>query len=240
MYASFRWARGKNYVLKTTALIMILSFLSTVGIYVVWYFTPLPFLSFPFYDYWDERRLILPPPMKYSAERIDCWGICFITAIVFQLAPQGPATQSGLPEMGWVHVASYRVVLLDMEIGAVHPMLVLFTLFLFFTAVNALGALLGFSISKIPITQKTSLGSMAFLGRIALGIIILVYGIWLFAGGEVVLTSPSSRYYNDYDPSYLVFGAWACVVFGISWLVTMIAEKLLQSNWKARVQLSNR
>ena len=232
MYASFRWARGKNYVRKTTALIIIFSLLSTVlGFYIPYLFLlplgPLPFLSFPFYDLWAERRLILPQPFEFSYE-VGCYDICFLTTPLFQFVPQGPVTGELSPGEGWVQVDSYRVVLFDMEIGAIpYSLGLFFPLFLFFIVVNALGALLGFLISKIRITEKTKLGSNAFLGSVALGIIILAYGIWLFTRGETFQLGHWSKYYYSHGPSCLSLGAIACVIFGISWLITILLDRII-------------
>ena len=224
MYASFRWARRKNHVLKTTALIITLSFLSTVGLYVVLLFPPLPFLSFPFYYVWAERRLELPRPLEYSNE-VVCFDICFVTIPVFLFVPQGPATPNQVvPEMGWVDVVSYRIVLLDTEIGAVPPDLIFFLFFLFFIVVNASGSLLGFLMSKMRTIEKTKL---AFRGQVATGIVILAFGILLFAKGTTMLTGPWSKYYHSYPtyPPHYYQGAIACIIFGISWLVMILLDR---------------
>jgi len=228
MYASFRWARGKNHVRKTAVLIILLSLLSTVfgspiSVYVS---GPSPFLSFPFYQIWDERRLELAPPYEYSYE-VSCFDICFVIAPVFQFVPQGPVTGELGQGEGWVQVNSFRVVLLDVEIGAIPSRVMGITLFMFFIAVNTLGALLGFLVSKTRITEKTRLRSNAFLGSVALGIIILAYGISLYAKGTTILTGPWSRYYHSY-PSYLPYyfsGALACVIFGISWTIMVLLDR---------------
>jgi hypothetical protein len=115
-----------------------------------------------------------------------------------------------------------------METVAIPSGLIFIPLFLFFIAVNALGALLGFLISKIRITEKTKLGSMAFWAAVALGIIILTYGIWLFTKGTAALTGPWSEYYYSY-PRYLPYyslGAIACVIFGISWLIMILLDRV--------------
>jgi hypothetical protein len=226
-YASFRWARGKNYVQKTAVLIMIFSFLSTffgspISVYIA---GPSPFLSFPFYQIWEERRLELASPYEYSYE-VSCFDICFVTAPVFQFVPQGPVTGGGQGE-GWVQVVSYRIVLFDAETGAIPSEVMGITLFLFFIAVNTLGALLGFLFSKTRIAEKARLRSKAFLGLVSLGIIILAYGIWLYADGTAILTGPWSRYYHSY-PRYLPYyfsGAIACVIFGISWTTMILLDR---------------
>jgi len=227
MYASCRWARGKNYVLKTTTMILVFSFLSAVlGLSVLSYtlLGPLPLLSFPFHDYWTERRLVLPQPYEFSYE-VSCYDICFVTTPVFQFVPQGPVTRELSLGEGWVQVDSFRVVLLDMEIGTVPYGSILSLLFLFFIAVNALGALLGFLINKIRITQKNKLGSIAFWAPVALGIIILAYGIWLYTRGETFQTGPWSKYYYSHSPSCLSFGAFTSVMFGISWLIMILLDR---------------
>lgn len=231
MYASFRWARGRNYVQKTAALIMIFSLLSTVlglsSIFSIWLFGPLPILSFPFYEVWAERRLELPQPFEYSYE-VDCYDICLATAPVFLFVPQGPVIAGLGHEEGVVQVVSYRIVLLDMEIGAIPSAFVFFPIFLFFIAVNTLGALLGFLISKIRFIQKSRPGSMAFWTPVVLGIIILAYGIWLYTKGTTVLTSPWSRYYHSYSRYSIHYlgGALACVVFGISWVIMTLLDRV--------------
>jgi hypothetical protein len=227
MYASFRWARGKDYVRKTVVLVILFSFLSTV------FGSPIsviisgasPFLSFPFYQIWDERRLELAPPYEFSFE-VSCFDICFVTVPVFQFVPQGPVTGMGQGE-GWVQVDSFRVVLLDVEIGAIPSGVMGIMLFMFFIAVNTLGALLGFLASKTRIIEKARLRSNAFLVLVALGIITLAYGISLYATGTTVLTGPWSRYYHSY-PLYLPYyysGALACIIFGISWTTMILLDR---------------
>ena len=228
MYASYRWARGKNYVRKTAVLLIVFSFLSTVfGSPISVYISgPSPFLSFPFYQIWDERRLELAPPYEYSYE-VSCFDICFATAPVFQFVPQGPVTGDLSAGEGWVQVVSYRIVLLDVESGAIPSGVMGITLFMFFIAVNTLGALLGFLASKIRIIEKTMLRSNAFLGFVALGIIILAYGISLYVTGTTTLTGPWSRYYHSY-PRYLPYyfsGALACIIFGISWTIMILLDR---------------
>ncbi len=232
-YASFRWARGRNYVVKTTALIMVLSVSSAVlGLMSTLLLGPFPFLSFPFYAEWGERRINLAQPFEFS-DRIVSYEIRFATAPVFQLVPQGPVVQDLGDGMGKVQVVSYRIVLVDTEIGAIRPEFILITLFLFFLIVNAVEAVLGFSISKIRIIEKTELGSIGFWWRVTLGIVVLAFGVWLFTIGEVAQTSPSSRYYYSYNLYPYVYDAFAFVIFGIGWLVLMIAEKSLESNKNA-------
>jgi len=227
MYASFRWARGKNYVLKTAVLILLLSFFSAFSV-LMYFFAfllgPLPFLSFPFYANWDERRIILPEPLRYS-ERIDCYDIRFIAAPVFQFVPQGLVVQG----FGAVQIVSYRVVLLDMEIGAVPSEFLWITLLLFFTMVNTVGALLGFLMRKISFIEKTDWGSTGFWGRVAFGVLVWIFGIWLFTiAGQFIQTG--SRYYSDQGPNFYFSGAVISVIFGISWLIAMIAERRLDQD----------
>jgi hypothetical protein len=230
MYASFRWARGNNYALKIAALILTLSFFSAFSVLMLFFnffLGPLPFLSFPFNAQWDERRIILPQPFTYS-DRIDCYDILFVAVPVFQFVPQGPVVHSISAEEGMVQVVSYRVVLLDMEIGAINSEFLMITLLLFFIAVNTIGALLGFLISKIPIIENIEWGSTGFWGRVAFGVVVLMIGMWLFTmAGQSIQTSPS-RYYSDQGPNLYFSGAVASVIFGISWLIAMIAERRLR------------
>jgi hypothetical protein len=234
MYASFRWARGKNYVLKTAVLIFILSFFSAFSV-LMYIFAivlgPLPFLSFPFYANWDERRIILPQPFAYS-ERTNCYDIRFVASQVLQFVPKGPVSDG----IGAIQVVSYRVVFLDVEIGAIDSQFLVITLLLFFIMVNTLGVLLGFLFSKLPVVEEIESGSKGFWGRIAFGIIILVSGIWLFIiVGQFVQASPPSRYYYDQGPNLYFSGAVVSVIFGISWIIAMIAENVLsrpEAGWR--------
>jgi hypothetical protein len=119
-------------------------------------------------------------------------------------------------------------VLLDREIGAISSEFLLITLFLFFIMVNTIGALLGFVMSGISIISKTNWGSTGFWGRVAFGVVVLMFGVWLFTiAGQFVQTSPSG-YYSDQGPNLYFSAAVASVIFGISWLIAMIAERRLE------------
>jgi hypothetical protein len=227
MYASFRWARAEHYAQKIAFVVLIFSSLSTVLSLPlsVAFSGPLPLVSFPFYEVWAERRLNLPPPLKYSFE-VGCFDVCFVTVPVVLFVPQGPVRALDQDE-GIVDEVSFRVVLFNEEIGAIPSWFLGILFFLFFSAVNALGALLGFLLSKIRVTQKTRLGAMAFLGSVALGIMVAAYGLWLYSEGIAPLTGFWSEYYHvyySYSP-YYYFGAVACVIFGITWSVVMLLDK---------------
>jgi len=231
LYVSFRWARQGNYVLKTSAFVIMASlFSSYLGLipFVSVLFGPFPLLSFPFYDRWDERRITLPQPYNYS-DRISAYEIRFLAMAILQLVPQGPL--EGSFDGGLVRVVSYRVVLLNIEIGSIlhNFTYVLGTLFLFFFLANAVGALLGFLISKIQIVQKTEESSIYSLVRVVLGVAILLVGIWLSTIGEVKQTSPASQYYYDYDPYPYAFDAFAFIIFGVTWLASVLAERITKT-----------
>jgi hypothetical protein len=227
LYASFRWARKGNYVLKMAALAIVTSLLSAYfGLlpFLSVFFGPFTFLSFPFYDRWDERRLVLPQPYNYS-DRLNAYEIRFLTMSVFQLVPQGPF--EGSFDGGFVRVINYRVIFLNMEIGAV-PSEFAFafsTLLLFFFLVNVAGALLGFLMIKVRIIQKTDETRIPALVGVALSFAILLTGIWLSTLGEVKQTSP---YYFDYDTSSYTYGAFAFIWFAITWLIILYAEHRLE------------
>jgi hypothetical protein len=228
MYASFRLARAKRYAQKTAVVVLIFSFLSAVLSlpFYVYLFGPLPLVSFPFYDVWAERRLNLPLPLEFSWE-VDCYDVCFVTDPVILFVPQGPVIGDLGQGEGIVEVVSFRVVLFDEEIGAIPSWFIGILLFMFFFVVNALGAFLGFLLSRIRIAQKTKVGSMAFWGSVALGIIVSAYGLWLYSKGAAPLTGPWSEYYHSYPlyPLHYFLGAAACVMFGITWSVVILLDK---------------
>jgi hypothetical protein len=219
IYASFRWARKRHYVLKIGVFVIALSFFCTLALGpLTMLFGPLPFLSFPFYGIWTERRLNLPQPYNYS-DRIGCYEAYFLTAPIFQLVAQGPVIGERR-----IQLLSYRVVLLNTEIGTISPE---FThassvIFLFFILINALGAVLGFGIRRAQIMQKTEWGSFGFLSRVALAIVVFSTAIWL---SSIYGVHNTSRYYFGYDWNY-TSDAYAFAMFGVAWLMTIFAEKL--------------
>jgi len=223
IYASFRWARTRRYILKIGVFVVALSLLSALALGpLVMLFGPLPFLSFPFYGWWTQGRLSLPQPYNYS-DRIGCYEAFFLTVFIFQLVPQGSRIGSDYFGDGrGIQVVSYRVVLLDTEMGTIRPD---FTyawsmVFLFFLLINVIGAVLGFGIRKIQILQKTKWGQFGFLSRVALAIVVLSAGIWLPSTNAL----HTSKYYVDY--SGYDGDALAFVMFGIVWLTTIILENL--------------
>lgn len=233
LYASFRWAGTYHYVLKMGVLVILLSLFSS---FIVWYvlspifpvLLALHFLSFPFYALWEESRIILPPPYEYS-QRLTGFEIHFLTNVIFSLVPQGPVVRLIGGVEGEVNVVGYRVIFLTMEVGSIPSGIIypLTVLFLFFMLVNIVGALLGYIIWRIYRMHKIGKfrwESIGFFGRVALGIAILIMGIWFLTFGEVVRTSPVDAYYYDYNPYPYLFDGFAFVVFSIIWLIINVAE----------------
>lgn len=225
LYASFRLSGEKHYFIKICVLILLLSFFSTIADpyflgalpgFLFWFFH---LLSFPFYSWFAERRVPLAPPYTYS-QRILTHDIRFLSKEILWLIPQGPVTASG--DAGYVNIASFRVILFSMEIGSVPPDLphVFTALFLFLVLVNAVGALLGYQLSKVKRIKELEFVESDFLIATLIGVFILGAGI-LLASIEPI-TGPTSPYYYDYDPYENRGQGIAFVIFGAIWLAINI------------------
>lgn len=242
LYASFRWAGTENYALKIVAFTIVASLISAqvaTTFFAMLSWDTLAILSlmlgglnpsFPFYAHvFGESRLALPPPNDFS-QWIRTYEIRVPAMAVFQLVPRGPVERSN--GESWVNVLNYRAVLLNMEIGSIPPdgPSAIGTLFLFFLLVNVMGALLGFSMSKLqldklPILNRIELDSIGLIGRVLFGAVFLTAGLWFTTIGQVIITGPVSRYYYSYNPYLYVGDAYACVIFGIIWLAIVVAEE---------------
>ncbi len=205
-YASFRWARKKNCVLKTAAFVVSCSLLSAVlGLHItIIYFGPTTLLSFPLYGVWDET---MGPPI--AGENFGEWTYYYQTRF---LAGKFYATEP-------VGYESYRVTLFSIDIGSfphrdfvIGPgpgffsnvyLFILPLLLLLF--MNSLGALAGYLLSKSSIVQKNELRRPSFVASVALGLLLI-------AGAFALPLLP--------------FDAYAFFAFGITWLVIIVAVYL--------------
>jgi hypothetical protein len=225
-YASFRWARNEKYLRRLTALILVISFLST--------FFLLP-LSFPFYSNWEVHRLRLSEPYEFSQKYLWSGEIRFFANSIFELVPQGPVEHAIGSGEGWVRVTHYRMFLLKMGIGSIPVGWELGMLFLLFVSVNIMGALLGLLTSNVGTIRQRARQptgvSMRFWLCVALGIAVLGTGMWL-SSGAVVSTGPSSIYYFSYNRFVYIYDGFVFISFGIAWLLVISLDRICRNHSK--------
>jgi hypothetical protein len=248
LYASFRLARGKHYIVKIATLIILISFFSALfGVCMGWFLLgPLPILSFPFYAIQDEMHGAPIPPEGYSFW-IHTYRIHFLTTELSTLKANDSAS------IGTYHLYGYHILFLNHEIGYTntpystsYPLSYTLTFpFSFFLLVNAAGAMIGYVMSKWKTLNKSQWRLKAFFGQIALGVAITAAGMYLSNIG-VATTVRNPPWTGDYYtitlyPYQLDGGAF--FIYGITWLVMIILEFAWTQKWigkpgeKARTRL---
>jgi len=210
----------KDYFVKMSAFMVVVSLVSAflgtgIGSFL---FGPLPVLSFPFYGVWDETMGPPLPPEGYGFW-IDTYQIRFLTMPVYSIHP--------------VSYGAYSVTFLTVEVGSLNSNFIppnsLYSLiipFMIFMLANLLGALLGLGLRKLFISQETAWWRIGFIVPIILGIGIIGAGLFLY-NVNVVETVRNPPWGGDYVSVTLYpyqMDAFVFIIFGITWLVLVIAE----------------
>lgn len=221
--------------MKIASLIILVSFFSAyVGIGIgSLLFGPLPLLSFPFYAIQDEMHGSPIPPEGYSWW-IPTYRILFLTKEISNLKANDSAG------VGTYHLFGYHVLFLNREVGYIDGQNLgnyrLTFPFLFFLLVNSVGAVFGFVMSRWKALKKSEWRLRIFFGLVALGVIIMVAGIFLSSFG-VATTIRNPPWTGDYYTVTLYpyrEDAFAFVMFGITWLAIIILDALAQ-DWFEKI-----
>ena len=248
LYASYRMAKGKHYIVKIATLIILISFFSAFfGVCIGWFLLgPLPILSFPFYAIQDEMHGAPTPPEGYSFW-IHTYRIHFLTAELSNLKANDSANT------GTYHLFGYHVLFLNHEIGYIntpysfgYPLSYTLSFpFAFFLLVNTAGAIIGYAMSNWKTLNKSKWKLIAFFGQITLGVLITAAGVLLSnIGVATTVRNPpwTGEYYTiTLYPYHEDAGAF--LIFGITWTVITILDFAWAQKWfsiseeKARTRL---